>query len=356
VLSELVHDLANELQVLHGWALFARGEVAAGRAAAGELERIVGLSTELGQMLRDVMETVSGQGLSPEVDFDPRERAEALLNERFRALHGLEVRLVSYLPAGVRVRGRASFWTRALGNLVGNASRHARSEIRVELGQEHAGGADWVVVRVEDDGPGVAEEDRAKIFQPLWRGVDGNTGLGLSAVKWLAMQLGGSVRYERGRELGGAGFELLVPASTVLSTPAGRDGGQEAALTGCRLLVVDDNEMVRSAVTRLLRRVGATVKEIDPLGEPEDELVERMVGALSDFVVLDLYLGDRGGVALWKRLRDEVPELAARTLFVSGAVPGDPAWAAALATGQPVLPKPFDLGQLVAAIRELESR
>jgi CheY-like chemotaxis protein len=120
-----------------------------------------------------------------------------------------------------------------------------------------------------------------------------------------------------------------------------------------RLLVVDDNELVRSAVTRLLRRVGASVKELDPCGEPEERVVERVVGALPDFVVLDLYLGDRGGLTLWNRLRDEMPEIAARTLFVSGAVPGDPAWTAALETGQPVLPKPFDLDQLVDAIHGL---
>lgn len=355
VLSELVHDLANELQILHGWSLVAQGEVAAGRAATSEIDRIVGLSSEMGGMLRDVVEATSGASLSPEATFDPRRRAEALLNDRVREFVALEVEFVSLVPEGTEVRGRSSFWSRALGNLVGNAARHARGLLRVVLTQEPSADGPRIVARVEDDGPGVAPGDQERLFRPGWRGAGGNTGLGLGAARWLSAQLGGDVSYVGRSGLGGAAFELSVPAATRLVAASKRaDAGPE--LGGSRLLVVDDNDLVRAALARLLGRLGAAVRELDPAGEPESRFVERVVASVPDAIVLDLHLGGRGGVALWRRLRAEVPELAGRTLFVSGAGPDDPAWREAAATGQPLLPKPFAVDRLLGALRELATR
>lgn len=357
VLGELVHDLANEIQVLHGWALLARGEVAAGRIPTSELDHVLTLSTDLGRMLRDVTETVAGLSLSPEVTFDPQELTESLLNERSREIVGLELRMSSHLPREVRVRGRASFWTRSLANLVGNATRHARRVVSVRLDREEEDGRAWVVAQVEDDGPGIPEEDRAHIFQPLWRGSRGQTGLGLSATNWLAAELHGSLRYREGSALGGATFELRVPVSTRLvgggSADAARIDGD--ALNGIRLLLIDDDPGVRVALARLLRRVGAEIRDLDPRDKSLDRIADRVLGAQPDFIMIDLRLGARDGIDLWRELSARVPAITHRVLFISGAMPGDPQWVAAVATGQPVLAKPFDLERLIELLKRLRT-
>jgi CheY-like chemotaxis protein len=357
VLGELVHDLANEVQILHGWATIARGEVAAGRAPEAELDRVVNLSADLGRMLRDVLETVSGQGLSPEVVFDPRALTESLLNDRSREMAGLDLRLTWRLPPEVRVRGRASFWTRAISNLVGNAARHARRAVAVQLWYEEEHGRGWVVAGVEDDGPGIPDEERELIFQPLWRGSQGHTGLGLSATVWLASHLGGSLRCVEGSSLGGAAFELRAPISgpLIADRPASPPRLSASALAGVRILLIDDDPGVRVALGRLLRRVGAEVREMDPRGEPLESVTDGVLRARPDVLVIDLRLGERGGVGLWQDLSTKLPGLADRVVFVSGAVPGDPYWEAAMETGRPVLAKPFDLDQLVALVDRLRS-
>src|SRR5690554_5337269 len=79
VTGELVHDLANEVQVLQGWATLARGEAAMGRPPLNEIQRVVDISSRLGRMLRDMLATVSGETLTPELDFAPHSLTEDTL-------------------------------------------------------------------------------------------------------------------------------------------------------------------------------------------------------------------------------------------------------------------------------------
>lgn len=356
VAGELVHDLANEVQVLQGWAMLARGEAVTGQAPVNEVQRVVDISSRLGRMLRDMLETVSGQEVSPELTFDPHALTETTVNERIREMGSLDVHYRCDLPEGIRVAGRASFWSRIVTNLLSNASRYAFSSVRVGLSIRDDAHARQVVLRVEDDGPGVPTDDRREIFQPFWHGALGGTGLGLSSVAWSARELKGTARYASYSSLGGAAFEIAVPAATRLPSRLPPEPTESPEiLRGMSLLLIDDDRSVRMALMRLLRRAGADVTEIDPLELSEPAIVERIAECWPDVVLLDLHLGDRGGIALWRQLLLREPRLAARVAFVTGLVAGDPTWIEADATGQPVLGKPFDLSELVQILTRLRS-
>jgi CheY-like chemotaxis protein len=356
MMGELIHDLSNEIAVLQGWALLARGEVEAGRLANGEIERVLEISGSAGHMLRDMLETLGGRKLSPEVTFDPLALTEETLSQRIREMSGLTVRLHSLLTPGTRVGGRASFWTRGLGNLLSNAARYARGEIAVSLMEE--GGAPgegrWVVLRVEDDGPGIAPGVRSSVFRPFWRGEDGELGLGLSSAAWAVGQLGGEIEYQDRSVLGGASFVLRVPvAARVVGTPGG--SGLPAELRGLRIALVDDDPAVRRALSRLLQRGGAEALELATDGlEPED-LVRGIEALRPDVVLLDLRLGSRGALSVWNCMCIEAPGLTGRVIFMSGASPADADCEQAVHTGQPFLGKPFDLARLGEAIRQLRA-
>jgi len=114
---------------------------------------------------------------------------------------------------GVPVAGSRGQVGRLLTNLLDNAGRHARSAVRVNV--RRAG--EWALVEVADDGDGVPEDDRERIFERFVRldaarsRDDGGAGLGLAIGRDVAVRHGGTLTV-RDAPAGGAQFELRLPA------------------------------------------------------------------------------------------------------------------------------------------------
>jgi len=106
---------------------------------------------------------------------------------------------------------------RALLNLIRNAARYASNTITIRA---EAGPAGALRLTVEDDGPGIPEPDRARVFEPFLR-LDasrdrhtGGFGLGLAIVRRIALVHGGDVRLDAATA-GGARFAVLLPAMEI---------------------------------------------------------------------------------------------------------------------------------------------
>lgn len=116
-----------------------------------------------------------------------------------------DVRSVSILASRAAVSG-------IVRNLVDNAVRHARSEVVLACAVEGS----WALVSVSDDGPGIPEDQRDRVFERFVR-LDtgrarslGGTGLGLALVKELVQAHGGEV-WVSNSSRGGAAFQLRLP-------------------------------------------------------------------------------------------------------------------------------------------------
>ncbi len=102
---------------------------------------------------------------------------------------------------------------RLLQNLVGNAIRYAQKRVLVRCGENAH--SNWL--SVEDDGPGIPEQDRQRVFEPFARLDDSRTrasggyGLGLSIVQKIAHWHEGTIRIEQSELLGGACFVMTWP-------------------------------------------------------------------------------------------------------------------------------------------------
>lgn len=108
---------------------------------------------------------------------------------------------------------------RALVNMLSNASRYAVKSVSVSLTlQENDQNEDQLVLAVEDDGPGISEDQYSTVFQPfvqlenVERGGTAGQGLGLSIVEQIAKWHRGTAHVSRSASLGGARFEVRWPA------------------------------------------------------------------------------------------------------------------------------------------------
>ncbi len=138
-----------------------------------------------------------------------------------------------------RVNGDASQLARVIRNLADNAITHANT--RVAITTDTIG--DNIVLVVEDDGPGVADSDRERIFERFTRAddararSDGGAGLGLAIVEDLVAHHHGTITIDTSPELGGARFAVTLPAARHLSKtpeepqPSGSAGDVKGRLT-----------------------------------------------------------------------------------------------------------------------------
>ncbi|MDF5757022.1 HAMP domain-containing sensor histidine kinase [Spongiactinospora sp. TRM90649] len=109
---------------------------------------------------------------------------------------GRAMRIVREAPTGLIVIGDHDALRRAVGNLLSNAVRLAPHGSAVGVAAGRAEGWTWAAVR--DQGPGLAEDDRHRVFDRFWRGETGrrdrHSGLGLAIVRQIAESHGGHVR------------------------------------------------------------------------------------------------------------------------------------------------------------------
>ncbi len=120
-------------------------------------------------------------------------------------------------PINVIVEAERRYLHRVVQNLVGNAVRYCDNKVIVSGGINDKGLA---YVRVEDDGAGVPEEERQRIFEAFARLDDSRTrasggyGLGLSIVSRIAYWFGGTIEVDQSPVLGGARFTMSWPVQS----------------------------------------------------------------------------------------------------------------------------------------------
>jgi signal transduction histidine kinase len=155
-------------------------------------------------------------GSPPSTPPSPVDLHEVVLEEVARVNGGDSVHIDTGRVHSAVVRGRPGDLRRAVRNLLDNARRHARTTVTVGLQDD----GDTASLAVEDDGPGVPQQDRDRIFERFTRLDDGRsratggTGLGLAIVKEIVDQHHGQVNVrDRPDRAAGARFIVTLPSS-----------------------------------------------------------------------------------------------------------------------------------------------
>jgi len=217
---------------------------------------------------------------------------------------------------------------------------------RIEAGRLEVPPGRYLAVEVRDTGVGMDAATLAHVFEPFFttKDVGRGSGLGLAAVYGTTKAHRGAVEVasEPGK---GAVFTLHLP---LVDAKVDRRGEEPAPAVEVRrrILVVDDERMVRDVLRRLLERAGHQVVVADG-GTEGVELYRRQWHHI-DLVILDIMMSDMDGREALARMRALNP--AIRAVLSSGYdVDGD----AALATdGVRLLQKPYTLEDVTRALAE----
>jgi two-component system NtrC family sensor kinase len=290
---------------------------------------------------------------------------EAMELDPFSGVGEIQVSL-DHSQAIPGVRADRHRLTQVLVNLISNArqatidapgsSRAVRIRLAVLNGQESRldlpAERRVVQVAVEDDGPGIPDDLRDRIFDPFvsTKPAGVGTGLGLSICRELLAAMEGTL-YLDGSYPGGARFVVELPAAAapVVAAESRPPTSAPAAPEGRRVLLIDDDRDVLETYEVILAMEGHHVRSChrgrDALAALEQDDF--------DVILCDLRLPDIPGPELLAILEGIRPELASRVIFATGDVMSDSSQAFLAETPNPVLYKPFRIEDLLRAMERV---
>jgi two-component system cell cycle sensor histidine kinase/response regulator CckA len=204
---------------------------------------------------------------------------------------------------------------------------------------------DYIKISVADQGDGIPADNLKRIFDPYFTTKDKGIGLGLATCYSIMKYHDGHITVE---STPGAGttFSLYLPASSLQNGPEVPDTGREPLHGTGRILVMDDEDIVRDVLQRSLTHLGYVVVSV-PEGNEAIALYEQALksGQPFDAVIMDLTIPDgMGGREAVVKLRDIDPEVKA---IVSSGYSDDPIMARFRDYGfSGVVSKPYTLKSL----------
>jgi signal transduction histidine kinase len=265
--STVAHDLRTPLTGLSGYLdLIAEGKVQDAAVERDFIERSRLIVDSMGDLVGDLLEISRLDAGNVHLDLRPFSVAE-VGNRALAALTPLalerRIELSSSLPPRMRAAtGDRREVQRILTNLLGNALKFTPEGGHVELVGSFDGSS--AILAVRDDGPGIASEDRDRIFERFYRAdaqasISG-TGLGLAIAQDLARAMDGDLAVASVPE-SGSSFVLVLPGATQI-------GEEPLGAVLERALAEEEILLEEAAVLRAMRAAGRPVALSAPPREP----------------------------------------------------------------------------------------
>jgi len=354
----IAHDFNNLLTTISGRAEMAAAQGATTPGGKVDLEEIRGAASKASALARRLLILSDAHALQPRI-LEANGFVADLMPTLQHLAGALPLRVVEGHDAGsinadpVRLRQVVV----ALVQNAVDALRESGTEITIRTERRRTpprgvsgatdAQADYTVILVQDDGPGLSADAHARLFEPFFTTKEAKSGLGLVTAYGIARQSGGTLDVQSAPGRGTTIAIWLPRVSDDAELPlTGRMRPLDEPLVQT-VLVVEDEESVRRLVRVVLEREGyrvlqATngVEALRLLDDPDLRL---------DMLLTDVMMPQMGGRELAERLLAVQPDVA--VVFMSGYVADRASLTGVAERKAPLLQKPFAIDELVRVVR-----
>jgi len=356
----VAHDFNNLLTVIAGYAEALLNDAGTAPATKDDLTQISRAAEQAATLTRQLLTFSRRQVSKPELlDLNA---IISELEKMLRRLIGENIVLeVALSPKPALLKADPGQIEQVILNLVVNARDAIEGEGRISVESSHVELSETgcptrscVMLTVRDTGQGMSEATRARIFEPFFTTKEQGrgTGLGLATVYGIVEQSGGSISVHSEPGLGST-FKIYLPATAGAlgepSPPPVEASVPTPTPVPIRVLLVEDEEMVRSVARRVLEQHHIKVVEAENASKALTLFHERP--AEFDVVVSDVVMPGMNGPALIELLLLLQPDL--KVLYMSGYANDALVHHDVVERGFVFLQKPFSPLELVRKVREL---
>ena len=358
----IAHDFNNLLTAILGYTELLLGRHEGNDPERSDLEEIQRAGQRAAALTQQLLAFSRKQVLMPK-DVDLNQAVTGLKSMLGRLIREDITLWCELSPAPATIRIDPTQLEQAILNLVLNArdALPAGGDIRLEVARverpragvpadHQSAAAQYVRLRVVDNGVGISAEARSHVFEPFFttKAVGKGTGLGLASVYGIVRQSNGfiAVESEPGR---GSVFTMHFPAVANAAKNQVEEADASATAPGSEtILLVEDEDSVRGIIGAVLRRQGYQVLEA---ATPRAALdLFKVQAAEIDLLLSDVVMPEMSGPALAQQLIGVSPAL--RVLLISGysemAIPFD-----LNSPGINFIGKPFRASVLTERIRRI---
>jgi PAS domain S-box-containing protein len=234
----------------------------------------------------------------------------------------------------------------------GTLNISARNTAIQRLGALPLPKGNYVQIDIKDEGIGMSKQQLARLFEPYYTTKQTGSGLGLATAYSIIRNHSGYITAESTQNVGTT-FHIYLPASSK-PTPVKKKSAREKPIHGKgRILVMDDEEIIREMLNKMLPLAGYDVElASDGVEAIKQYTKARESGQPFDAVILDLTVpGGMGGKETVKKLLEIDPKVKA---IVSSGYATDPIMSEYKEYGfSAVVAKPYDVGQMEETLHDV---
>ncbi len=361
----VAHDYNNMLGVIIGYAELIASRLNPGDSALGDVSEIIKAANRSRDITRQLLAFSRKQVLTPtvldlnRVIHNTEKSLNHLIDEKIR---------FQFIPCPDiwKIKVDASQMAQILLNLVINAQDAMPDGgdmtvetfnvcIDKEYCKTHEGSAPghYVLLAITDTGMGIDREAVPNIFEPFYttKDVGKGTGLGLSTVYGIVRQSGGflNVHSQEGK---GTTFKIYFPRSYELEEKKEMEMPESLSVEeNFRVLLVEDEPMVRQMISATLKKIGYRVIEAENPGQALE--ICKKSPKMVDLLLTDIMMPEMDGRQLLDKINQVIPNI--RTLFMSGYAAETMTQRGILNKELHFIQKPFSRDELASKVREVKN-